>query len=178
MKAILMNVSAKECASITSQTVTAFVRKTKPTLKPPFTVYIYCAGKKTGKVVGEFVCDEISDVTYVLYNQDWDYLFKNKEAARKTGLSAEEVAKYLGKHNGFVWHISNVIVYSEAKELMEFNRFCEVYEKPYVHKRCYKCNFFVRDEIDMYNYCACEGEFKLSKPPSSWCYVEIIVWRI
>ena len=89
MKAVLISIQPKWCELIASGKKTVEVRKTKPKLETPFKVYIYCTkgdslnylkrpffdnyqkfwvdnnafgsnvARANGKVIGEFVCDEI-----------------------------------------------------------------------------------------------------------------------
>lgn len=88
MKSILMSIKPKYCDLIASGNKTIEVRKTIPKVKTPFNCYIYeCKGKEIfksmeipkgygegyidfyefegrGKIIGEFVCDEIQ----ILFN--------------------------------------------------------------------------------------------------------------
>ncbi len=83
MKSVLASIKPKYCELIASGEKTVEIRKTRPKLNTPFKVYMYCTrGKDTlwktqdgfyvsdwwegendigcvGKVIGEFVCDEI-----------------------------------------------------------------------------------------------------------------------
>ena len=130
-----------------------------------------------GKVMGEFVCNEIKDMIDV-------------ERA-PTCLSIEEWLKYTDGHKGTVWgwHISDLVIYDTPKPLSHF----------------YKCGALTHEELDetLCVYCSqtdygkhratgtpngvwmCEGrwcgdayqeyldeEFALTRPPQSWCYVE------
>lgn len=80
-------------------------------------------------------------------------------------LSFEEIRKYVGE--GFLtefsgWHISDLVIYDEPKELGEFVKPC-----PYGDVSCYLCDKSGYNEdmhIDCYNI--------LTRPPQSWCYVE------
>ena len=74
-KAVLISIRPEWCEKIVSGRKTLELRKTAPTIKPPFKCYIYCTkfkyGEilcfpqwKTGKVIGEFneVAFELRDV--------------------------------------------------------------------------------------------------------------------
>ena len=81
MKSVLISIQPKWCELIASGKKTVEVRKTKPKLETPFKVYIYAtkgdfgalikrSGNKFlgykeqnigGKVIGEFVCREITE---------------------------------------------------------------------------------------------------------------------
>ena len=81
MKSVLISIQPKWCELIASGKKTVEVRKTKPKLETPFKCYIYCTKDNTfaektlrgfddkgkaiyykankGKVIGEFVCNDI-----------------------------------------------------------------------------------------------------------------------
>ena len=74
MKSVLISIQPKWCELIASGKKTVEVRKTKPNLAIPFKCYIYCTkgfkpntpySYKTwagySKVIGEFVCDSITE---------------------------------------------------------------------------------------------------------------------
>lgn len=67
---------------------------------------------KRQKVIGEFVCDEITEI-------DGARRIKS-DVARPTCLEPTELHKYLGVAVGYGWHISNLKVYDEPKKLSEF----------------------------------------------------------
>lgn len=116
-------------------------------------------GVLIGKVIGEFVCDEILDCRDV--NMD------------DTCLTVEGWLKYTKGHKGVVygWHISNLVIYDKPRELREFKTLCTDF---YDGKHCEECEYFIDgrgyeyDESD----CGCDGLKPLKRPPQSWCYVE------
>ena len=128
------------------------------------------------KVIGEFVCDEITriveccDVHNELPNRPCEYYLDydgddDDDIPAMACLSVEEIWHYIGKEGvGYAWHISNLKIYDTPKELNEF-------EKPCSHN-CSKCKYYYpggREEPP-----SCEWEdFEISKPPQSWCYVEV-----
>ena len=71
MKSVLISVRPKWCELIASGKKTIEVRKTRPKIETPFTVYVYMTKHKWifkllpflknrfAKVIGEFVCDRI-----------------------------------------------------------------------------------------------------------------------
>ena len=62
-KAVLISIRPKWCEKIINGQKTIEVRKTRPKMDTPFKCYIYKCGN--GKVIGEFLCDEIiEDRTY------------------------------------------------------------------------------------------------------------------
>lgn len=62
MKAVLISIRPEWCEKIISGEKTIEVRKTRPKMNPPFKCYICKCGN--GKVIGEFLCDEISKITF------------------------------------------------------------------------------------------------------------------
>lgn len=76
-----------------------------------------------GKVIGEFVCDDID--TIAMFN-DLLYCEANSQAnkLKQMCLTIEEIKAYLGKKNiGYGWHISDLVIYDEPKELSEFYKY-------------------------------------------------------
>ena len=83
MKSVLISIKPKWCEKIANGKKTIEVRKTRPKIETPFKCYIYCTkgeilwltqnGVKSktelagyllnGKVIGEFVCDWITEIT-------------------------------------------------------------------------------------------------------------------
>ena len=59
-KAVLISSLQKWCSKIANGEKTIEVRKTRPKMNPPFKCYIYECGN--GKVIGEFLCDEIINI--------------------------------------------------------------------------------------------------------------------
>ena len=178
MKAVLMSIQPKWSEKIASGEKTIEVRKSCPKLETPFKVYIYATwnGSKkeilvkqdgqlfckdwrkanglqraSGKVIGEFVCDEIREVYQC--NSGW--------VAENACVMRSEFFKYLGipqdTHFGYdkkayAWHITDLKIYEEPKELSEFE--------------------FPKDNIYL-SYRKRNQYFKgITRPPQSWCYVE------
>ena len=135
-KAVLISVNPKWCELIASGEKTIEVRKTKPKLKPPFKCYIYCTKDKNnhfwtgkrysyaddrshnafdkdgnGKVIGEFTCDTfVIDITY-----GRDPLYCGAAC-----MNAIDVAAYALNYPKYGWHISDLKIYDEPKELSDF----------------------------------------------------------
>lgn len=177
MKAVMVSINPKWCEKIASGEKTIEVRKTRPKMDTPFKCYIYCTKPKevvyTGKtfswgkeVIGEFVCDRIYDITphcdiptFVnQYECDWKY------GEAEHCLSFDELKSYLNTKRGYGWHISDLVIYEQPKELSEFehdcNGICLDFKKGIV---CEKAGII------------CNGLSpltRLTRPPMSWCYVE------
>lgn len=116
-----------------------------------------------GKVIGEFVCDDI-DTVHVF--SDILYCVKNSQA-NKLGqmcLTIEEVKAYLGENDGYDWHITDLKIYDKPKELGEFFTKCNIPES-----KCKLCdNCYDREDYYGRHYAV----KKLTRPPQSWRYVE------
>ena len=170
MKSAMLSIKPKYCELIISGKKTIEVRKTRPKIETPFKCYIYCTkefyrkgngyfqGKYCGKVIGEFVCDYITAYPYEQLNDGEHYMpFGDLE---KTCLDGFEIYDYLGTKDGYGWHISDLVVYDEPKELNEFkkyNRECWYADLGLAKRDCPECQ---------------NRECFLTQPPQSWCYVE------
>lgn len=177
MRSVLISIQPKWCELIASGKKTVEVRKSKPKLKTPFKVYIYCtkdfkpnvkygfklwAGR--GKVIGEFVCDYIFEIKteYEIHTElpgnpvetwhSWEdapeeYL-EDADIEKATCLSFGDIKCYMWNSPGcFCWHISNLVIYDQPKDLGAFT-------KPY--------GTIVRAFDSPY----------IQRPPQSWRYVE------
>lgn len=73
-------------------------------------------------------------------------------------LTYEELAGYIGNgETGYGWHISDLRIYDEPRELIDF-------ERPY---ECNECDAKWATECN-----TCHEEGKIKRAPQSWCYVE------
>ena len=200
MKAVMISIKPKWVKKIVSGKKTIEVRKSRPTLETPFKCYIYCTkdggwlvsvnGKVNkpntaqidlkvdsvvtelnGAVIGEFVCDKIITV-------DCDSIapFDPKTGEyiqEETCLDRTEFIRYTNFRKAFGWHISNLVIYDEPKELSEFYQECKEYGKTgtiNTPKKCQKCRYqYTRG---LASKCRIDGLRPLKRPPQSWCYVE------
>ena len=190
MKSVLISIQPKWCELIANGSKTIEVRKTRPKLETPFKVYIYeTLGKLQrfssigyehegkGKVIGEFVCD---DITKIL-NRGSEFIAEDRSycelqtMARGSCLDFVDMKKYFGNNDGYGWHISDLVIYDKPRELGEF-----VVEGDCLNGDCKKCKWF--DSGNDYNVeadCLLPYDFHFKKavkplfrPPQSWCYVE------
>ena len=181
-KAVMLSIRPKWCEKIVSGEKTIEVRKTKPKLKTPFKVYIYCTSGRpdlnipisperlmqdyldtgsmqslncplgNGKVIGEFTCDRIYELAPINHAPD--------DIEKQACLTREEIVNYL-KGTGYGWHISALLIYDQPRELTEFRRACP--------------NSWYCESCAMYrkNNGTCGNEsLYIKRPPQSWCYVE------
>lgn len=134
-----------------------------------------------GKVIGEFICDEIIEWQYdkghqyyVDYPDDctsyFPYLKCHSEA---TGLRCSEIEE-LGKGKTlYGWHISDLKIYAKPKELREFSPICS-YKNDDGSCQYNKvdCLYQQRDynTDGSVNLVTCGKS--ITRAPSNWCYVE------
>lgn len=123
-----------------------------------------------GKVIGEFVCDSITEIHYHDWSGDYGVPMEQFFAnifAESTCLNYEELHKYLQGQNGYGWNISDLVIYDKPKELGEFYIKCN-------DRNCEKCEYLDVDRFDDDYITRCEVEYKnpITSPPQSWCYVE------
>lgn len=183
MKSVLISIQPKWCELIASGKKTVEVRKTRPKIDTPFKCYIYCTskyyrkgdgyfqGKYCGKIIGEFVCDELK-MSFVGYNETgcpsyWDIL-------DGSCLTPNELVCYGEWKTLYGWHISDLVIHDKPRELSEFITFCPEWEKEYFDTKCLRCKYYFSNCADMRHECTVEGEKPLTRPPQSWCYVEEI----
>lgn len=79
-------------------------------------------------------------------------------------MSFTDIYKYIGEQYGYAWHISNLKIYDEPKELSEF------YKKDFKKALCYWEYLFGIDCVDDEPEPK-EEDYILTKAPQSWCYV-------
>ena len=161
MKSVLISIQPKWCELIASGKKTVEVRKTRPKLETPFKVYIYCTQglfkdlgvignemyQKRMKVIGEFVCDKIVEFENSIYDEAL------RETVARSCVPMYDLLVYLGKQDyGFGWHISDLVIYDQPKELSEF------------------CSYDARIRVGENVYPMPTHE--ITRPPQSWCYVK------
>lgn len=191
-KAVLISIRPKWCELIASGKKTIEVRKTEPKVKTPFKCYIYCtkdpgnkgsathffesdegtfwsAGKTfaaflSGTVIGEFVCDKmIKFSTRVYLGEEQEK--SDDEIVSKSCVPRPELRAYEGSHFGiYDWHISNLVIYDEPKQLCEFG----VFRTKHVTEKA----FFQEGVCDEIRHVRVLEP--LRRPPQSWCYVETL----
>ena len=164
MKSVLISIQPKWCELIASGKKTVEVRKTRPKIDVPFRCYIYCTKDKhgwfdflnktrrDGKVIGEFVCDDINNTDVVHGDEEVGWYVNNMHAVKGSGLDEHDILCYCPKETTiYGWHISDLVIYDKPRELSEFR-----YYNPIVKL---------------------EGGYpipihEIERPPQSWCYVE------
>lgn len=168
-KAVLISIQPQWCDLIANGLKTVEVRKTMPKLETPFKCYIYCTLPKksgdsflvggkhpvqgNGKVIGEFICDDIKafDVPYPAYSDKMD-----KTILEKSCIRYYDLHRYAWHDCLYAWNISDLVIYDKPKELSEFHKVGYTETKESV-------SWLTREE---------ENSWQIKKPPQSWCYVE------
>lgn len=173
MKSVLISIKPKWCQKIVSGEKTVEIRKTRPKLETPFRCYIYCTMPKTkdphqvleihgvdgkirkanGKVIGAFTCDRIYQ--YSAGDHVEGINISHEEMELLSCLTRRQIGSYETKGNPeeglcllgvYGWHISDLVIYDDAKELSEFTGLR-------------KTKFGL-------------APVPVTRPPQSWCYVE------
>lgn len=166
MKAVLISIKPKWVEKIASGEKTIEVRKTAPQ-EVPFKAYIYCtygnpkenyALGKRGKVIGEFVCDDIGTTSWISTPEKLDWKDGYNE---ETCLTNRETYEYSKGGLFYEWHISDLKIYDKPKELSEFSRPCSY------SGLCFSCK---RTSFKKDGNLFCNT--KITRPPQSWMRVE------
>ena len=156
MKAVLLSIQPVWCSKIVLKEKTVEVRKTKPEgVKPPFKCYIYCTKEQSkmgwlrivpgrgwqrldGTVIGEFVCDKIWELAPICRAPD--------DVEEMACMDRDRIVRYLNKCHGWAWHISDLKIYDQPRELRVFTGLQST-------------RFGMRP-------------VEITRPPQSWRYVE------
>ena len=170
MREVLISIQPKWVEKICRKEKTVEVRKTRPNCEVPFKCYIYCTqGKfadlgiigneiyqKRMKVIGEFLCDKIVKFPHDPYDPAFS------ETADLSCVGIDGLSGYLGhKDYGYGWHITDLVVYDEPRELRDF--------KPY-NRTEEDCKFsHLGLAIPKCKDCR---ECYVKRPYQSWGYVE------
>lgn len=169
MKSVLIAIRPQLVEKIARGEKTIEVRKTAPQ-EVPFKAYIYCTkekkqddiiwagifgdrGKWNGRVIGEFICNNASELDYVYYwNNGYEF---------ETCLTYRQVADYGKGKTLYGWHISDLKIYDKPRELSEFSRPCSY------SGLCFSCK---RTSFKKDGNLLCNT--KITRPPQSWMHVE------
>ena len=205
MKSVMISIKPKWCELIANGKKTIELRKTKPKIEIPFKCYIYCTKenpllgnysrhidiiededdfdcynkdtlfKCNGKVIGEFVCDNIVDFFPVAdLKKITPKIF---DICLDSELNMIDLCKYSNGKTLYGWHISDLKIYDEPKELNEFKKPCISPEMPYCPACKVGCEYISESEAEFYRIDGtCDTEWVclnyIKRPPQSWCYVE------
>ncbi len=106
-----------------------------------------------GKVIGEFVCGDVR-LNYAGVDGLADVI-----DCKQSCLTAREMIEYSNGKILYNWHISDLVIYDKPKELSEF-------------RQCHKCEYGPIERCNQHEF-SCDGTYKITRPPQSWCYVEV-----
>ena len=125
-----------------------------------------------GKVIGEFICNEITVAEY------GNYCVLPKV---KTMIDELDLLEYANEKTVYGWHISDLVIYDKPKELSEFYvvdyeavNCCEhrerIYNNPdFTNGAMLPGSYLCEDKNDWCTKCKTRP---ITRPPQSWCYVE------
>lgn len=126
---------------------------------------------KRQKIVGEFTCDRIDE-----YDDDTIFSFRYEDYARwndfdldRACMHPEDFQNYANGKWLYGWHISDLKIYDQPKELSEFCFPPELYCEKGL---CGRCPYDQSpNEYGEYSF-DCEWKRPITRPPQSWCYVK------
>lgn len=141
------------------------------------------------KVIGEFVCDKITDISVVVRNcnENYNEVYHNDEC-KGSCLTWKELQEYGKGKPLYGWHISDLKIYDKPKELSEFIkpfkydgdglRCCTKEELEDIYE--WDCETLFNNKYPNFDFenCKCEDcpkakdFYRLKLAPQSWCYVE------
>lgn len=138
-----------------------------------------------GKVIGEFVCDEIDRLAHMgislrdvhlelVHRTNWGSSIISDEWLHQTCLTMQELESYSAGGDLYGLHISDLVIYDEPKELSEFVKIGDCDAGP----KCKKCPYFEKGNEAAGLEDDCVAPFDttcyspITRPPQSWCYVE------
>lgn len=131
-------------------------------------------GRCNGKVIGEFTCDRIDWITHIGYTGIPNLVETRicDAATMRTSpaggllnaacLTPKMLNDYLAGGDGYGWHISDLVIYDEPKELIEFHTW----------KKCKSCSKSGYESTACIYDENCMIPAAITKAPQSWCYVE------
>ncbi len=188
---VLLPIHPRFCRNIIKGEKTVEVRKVRPTCELPFRCLIYETreeddfqqyqipfigrdGKpkkgiyevkwieRSGKVIGEFVCDKCFLITRP----------SDIEIQKATCLTESEMLAYGNDKDIYGWHISHLKIYDKPKELREFTKplesvYCSEHKENGCDRGCiaFGCfDYYCKDYWDW-----AKG---ITRPPQNFMYVE------
>lgn len=112
--------------------------------------------KHFGKVGMRFVCDRIDKIINLVP------IYTLVQSC----LTTEQIREYLNGKNGYGWHITDLVVYGEPRELSDFTHEC--------NRVCVDTKKQIKCERITVDGFSCNGLKPISRPPMSWqfCVVE------
>lgn len=180
MRSVLISIKPKWCELIALGKKMVEVRKTKPKIETPFKCYIYMTKGEwykdnknkwhygSGKVIGEFVCDQIDEIGYSP-EMHGKYISDVDDIHYVSCVDFEQMFDYLADGYGYAWHITDLVLYDTPRLLRGFYHYCG--DNP----NCDGCEllYYSNTECGKEEFCCSNmyGCKPLKRPPQSWCYV-------
>lgn len=187
-KAVMLSIHPKWVGKIVDGEKTIEIRKTKPKIEIPFKCYLYmtAGGYKWQKdpwstaispdgtlaklyngaqrVIASFDVDKI----YTIKDLGSQFVVDGADEAETNGIAKsscldfDDMKKYAGCRKVlYAWHISDLKIYNEPKEITDFKRENRTEENvPCAHTKW------------LFEPCETCKACNLKRPPESWCYVE------
>lgn len=127
-----------------------------------------------GKVIGEFVCyriDTYDDDTIHSFSYE-DYCSWNDFELNRSCIHPEDFESYANGKWLYGWHISDLKIYDNPKELSNFFVVCK---KECCDPHCISTDWDRDKNGNIFYECKYGGYTPLFRPPQSWCYVERLV---
>lgn len=118
--------------------------------------------KYLGKVIGEFVCDEITEFYPTLDLKELN--FRHFQMVDNSQVNMRDLYNYANGKYLYGWHISDLVIYDKPKELSHFLQYCEY---DYDIDKCIGCKKTSYNDLGQE---CCDR--RITRPPQSWCYVE------
>lgn len=180
MKSVLISIRPQWVEKIANGEKTIEVRRTRPKLEVPFKCYIYETkgqyikfihgahtkyGYGCGKVIGEFVCDKVEKLEEHI-EQGGLYYILSDTFNEQAQLDNWELHDYGKGKTLYGWHISDLKIYNNPRELSEFFKPCDW---NYDCCTCKRAKYELT-KAEAKVFYGCDSE--LTRPPQSWCYVE------
>lgn len=117
-----------------------------------------------GRVIGEFVCDYILEITLDSYGYH-EYSISDDDL-NASCLNVNDLWEYANGKPLYGWHISKLKIYDKPKELGEFKKAGFLTEEEWL---------FALYPNTHCHYEAWAKKFEITRPPQSWCYVEEVI---
>ena len=201
MKAVILSLRPQWCEKIFNGEKTIEVRKSRPYIPTPFTVYVYQTKHKGGKaivnevlnsvygggkVIGSFICDKITryesefwdDDTYERIQEPWepsDFAEYGEYEYDTIGENGEFYGKgiELSKQSCLSWSELRNYVGQGIRDFYGWH-----ITEPKLFDEPLELKHFIKGCDDMLDpqygsYCGyCPHPCNITRPPQSWCYVE------
>lgn len=138
------------------------------TLRPKTYEYVKDYNEQNGKVIGEYICDNVDEYTFSHYEAEYRVTHAEQKGMC---LNQPELILYGKGKTLYGWHISDLKIYDKPRELSEFATLCNK-----SGNRCANCRHYLFDNDGLAGYqrwCDVYHRKPLARAPQSWCYVEV-----